>query len=173
MEVTSQRYGAHRSLALVDYNDAAAILHSPTCCSLRNTAPPWPFSQRLAHALCSADPPREAHCTDRVDIIWSVLSCCRECRGSSSRAQWRRAVHARAELRCRGRAKSRPAGSLRLYSEVGVLFTKRPKRRALSCFRERGLFDGSRGVNVHSVLLHYWGVASGVGTLVWGDETAK
>ena len=75
MEVTSQRYGAHRSLALVDYNDAAAILHSPKSCSLRNTAPAWPFSQRLAQALHSAEPPRKAHFTCREENLRSELSC--------------------------------------------------------------------------------------------------
>ena len=35
-----------------------------------------------------------------------------------------------------------------MYGEVGVLFTK---RSALSCFRERGLFDKILGVTVHSV----------------------
>ena len=147
MEVTSQRRGARGSSALVSCNHAAAILNTPTRCSRQTSAPAWPLQQRVAHTLCSAEPPRKAHFNRRDENLRSELSCRCESRGDSSRAHTRRAVHARAERRCRRRTKSRPAGAVRLYGEVGVLFTK---RCGPSCFGERGLFDKILGVTVHS-----------------------
>ena len=141
MKVTSQRHRACGSLALVDCNHAAAILSTPACCSHRIAALAWPFSQRLAHALCSAEPMRKAHFTRRAKKLRSELSYRRESCGDSSRAHTRRAVHARAKRRCRRRTKSRPAGALQLYGEVGVLFTQKGVRRHVLLLVQKGVLQ--------------------------------